>query len=397
MSTTIRFQWFIILCICTTGASAQNLNEQIRRRQEIERQITVIDKQIASNKAQQQTSIRELNLSQQKIASRKLLLTNIEGQVKLLTDSIKKKEVEITALQEEYEKVEFSYLQILHTAYTQRNRQIWATQILGSNNLPQAYRRWQYFKKYTRYLNQQASQIRRANNVVAEEIGALRKLRADAEELKGAHQKELTTLSQEELQTKKMITDMSQQEGKLRTLLQQEKLNLDAINKELARIQAETEKERKTGSAKELEIDKALAANFEQNKGQLPWPLANGVITEPYGPHNHPVLKDIKMHPNNGVGITGSRSDDVRAVFQGVVKQIVLLSGSGYNQCVMVQHGSYYTFYCKLGSVKVKLGDSVATGDVLGTLSEINGEYTLHFEIWNDTKPQNPEQWLKKR
>lgn len=99
---------------------------------------------------------------------------------------------------------------------------------------------------------------------------------------------------------------------------------------------------------------------------------------------------------NNGVDISAHHAEDVRAVFEGVVKQIVLLP-AGYNQCILVQHGSYYTFYCKLGSVKVKTGDIVATGDVLGSLSETDSDLTLHFEIWNGTTKQNPEQWLRKK
>jgi murein DD-endopeptidase MepM/ murein hydrolase activator NlpD len=99
---------------------------------------------------------------------------------------------------------------------------------------------------------------------------------------------------------------------------------------------------------------------------------------------------------NSGVGISGGRGDEVRAVFNGTVKQIVLVPG--YNQCVLVQHGSYYTFYCKLSAVKVKIDDQVTTGDVLGTLAEIDGAYTLHFELWKGgTERLNPELWLRKR
>jgi len=383
------------LCICAVSVYAQDLNEQNRRKQEIERQIEVIDKQLASNEAQQQTTLRELELLQQKVASRKLLLTNIESQIKQLNDSIEKKGREIGILREEYEKIEFSYLQVLYKAYTQRNRQIWATFILSSDNLPQAYRRWQYFKNYSRYLTQQASQIKEADEVIREEIHLLRKLRTDTENLKEERQKELTTINMEERQSKLLVADLSRQEGRLRAQLQQQQRERDALDKEIARIMAEAENDRKAANPAETETSRVLAANFEQNKGQLPWPLTNGVITEPYGQHNHPELKGIKMPFNNGVGITGNQVDEVRAVFPGVVKWIGILPA--YNQCVMVQHGSYYTFYCRLGAVKVKPGDDVAAGTPLGTLSEINGEFTLHFEIWNGTNKQNPEQWLKKR
>jgi murein DD-endopeptidase MepM/ murein hydrolase activator NlpD len=377
------------------GVYAQNVNDRTRQRKEIERDIEVINKQLASVQAQQQASVRGLSLLQQKIASRKLLLVEIGVQVRQINDSINKRGEEVKALQTAFEGLEFLYLEILYKAYTHRNRQVWVAYLLASDNLRQAYHRWQYFKDFSRYMNRQAEQMKWTSAHLDNEINVLKRMRTEVEELKGVQQKELATMNQEERQSKQMIAEMSRQEGKYRTQLQQKQKDLAKINKEIAQMLAQAEKNRKAASAKELEIDRALAANFEQNKGKLAWPVGKGVVTAPYGQHNHPVLKGIKMPFNNGVGISGSRGDEVFAVFQGIVKKVVFISG--YNQCILIQHGSYYTFYCKLGTVKVKTGDSVATGDVLGTLAEIDGEYALHFEVWNGTTKQNPELWLRKR
>ena len=46
----------------------------------------------------------------------------------------------------------------------------------------------------------------------------------------------------------------------------------------------------------------------------------------------------------------------------------------GYNKCVLVQHGNYFSFYCKLGTVSVKAGDKVKTGQVVGTVDTIGAE-----------------------
>jgi murein DD-endopeptidase MepM/ murein hydrolase activator NlpD len=95
---------------------------------------------------------------------------------------------------------------------------------------------------------------------------------------------------------------------------------------------------------------------------------------------------------NNGVTVAVARNTPVRAVFDGVVSQIVVIPG--YNQCVLVQHGSYFTFYCKLKSVSVKAGDKIKTGDIIGTVDTLDGDTQLHFQIWKGTSPQNPESWL---
>ena len=88
-----------------------------------------------------------------------------------------------------------------------------------------------------------------------------------------------------------------------------------------------------------------------------------------------------------------SRGAQAHAVFDGTVSQVALIPG--YNQCVIVQHGSYFTLYCKLKTVGVKVGDKVKTGQVLGVVDTISGEDQFHFELWKERAPQNPENWLR--
>jgi septal ring factor EnvC (AmiA/AmiB activator) len=139
-------------------------------------------------------------------------------------------------------------------------------------------------------------------------------------------------------------------------------------------------------------VDEALSKNFASNRGRLPWPV-EGTVVESYGQHYHPVYKNVKLPFNNGVTLAVARGSQARAVFDGTVAQIVVIPG--YNQCVLVQHGSYFTFYCKLKSVSVKAGDKVKTGQALGVVDTISGEDQLHFQLWKERTPQDPEKWLK--
>ena len=140
------------------------------------------------------------------------------------------------------------------------------------------------------------------------------------------------------------------------------------------------------------EVDEKLSNSFAANKGRLPWPV-EGTVIESYGQHYHPVYKNVKLPFNNGVTLAVSRGTQAKAVFDGTVTQVVVVPG--YNQCVLVQHGSYFTFYCKLKGVTVKAGQQVKTGQVLGTVDTISGEDQFHFQLWKERTPQNPEGWLK--
>jgi murein DD-endopeptidase MepM/ murein hydrolase activator NlpD len=116
-------------------------------------------------------------------------------------------------------------------------------------------------------------------------------------------------------------------------------------------------------------------------------------VTDTFGERNHPVYKNVKLPFNNGVTVTTAVAAPVKAVFNGEVTQVVVMPG--YNKCVLVRHGSYFTFYCRLGTVNVNSGDKVKTGQVLGYVDTIGGETSLHFQLWSGRQPQNPENWLK--
>ena len=61
-------------------------------------------------------------------------------------------------------------------------------------------------------------------------------------------------------------------------------------------------------------IDYTLAAEFEANKGKLPWP-ADGPVVDRFGKHYHPVYKNLQLPPNNGFDLALAKDTKVKAVF----------------------------------------------------------------------------------
>ena len=121
-----------------------------------------------------------------------------------------------------------------------------------------------------------------------------------------------------------------------------------------------------------------------------------GALTGRFGKQYHSVFKNLQLPANNGVNVAVSPNAPVKAVFNGTVAQITVLPG--YHQCILVQHGNYFTLYAKMKQVNVKAGEKVKTEQVLGTVDTIAGETVFHFEIWDDrTIPQDPELWLRPR
>ena len=195
------------------------------------------------------------------------------------------------------------------------------------------------------------------------------------------------------------LNDMAALYKKYQQDLTKKQREVEALNREIERIirealEGKDGKKGKTESKPAKPVDYTLAKKFESNKGKLPWP-AEGPIVDHFGQRYHPVYTNLKLPFNNGISIAMTPGAKVSAVFEGEVKQIVVMPG--YNKCILVQHGNYFSFYCKMGWVTVKAGDKVKTGQVLGTVETIGGETQLHFQIWSGRTPQNPETWLRPR
>lgn len=137
----------------------------------------------------------------------------------------------------------------------------------------------------------------------------------------------------------------------------------------------------------------ALSANFEDNRGKLPWPTERGIISGTFGEHPHPVLKGIKVK-NNGIEIATSKGAMARSVFEGEVTRVINVPV--YNYVVIIRHGEYLSVYSNLEEVLVHKGDQIRIKQVLGRIQTDaeKAKTELHFEIWKGKELLNPAEWI---
>jgi murein hydrolase activator len=135
-------------------------------------------------------------------------------------------------------------------------------------------------------------------------------------------------------------------------------------------------------------------ANFSRQKGRLVMPVAGDVVSR-FGPKQSGDYKAFTFQ--SGIDIKVERGEPVRSVFQGNVMFAEWLKG--YGNLVIINHGeNYYTLYAHLQEMFKKKGDTVETGEVIGTVGDtgsIKG-VCLHFELRHHGKPVDPLTWLKK-
>lgn len=389
-------RWFLIILMSLSLAlsvQGQNVKAQEEKRARLEREIEILDRQLSENASKSSSMLSNLTLIRKKVSNRKALVSESERQVRQYSDKIYLKQRSINRMQARIDTLSQHYSKLVLSAYKNRDARLWYMYMLASDNLGQAFRRMAYFKNLSSQMNQEARRIKEAKLELEKEKEELQVLKKEAESVKAVRTAELKKLQGEEKQSDKIVRQLQSNRKKYQSQLAAKKRQVDALNREIERLvsSAMGGSSSKTSSGK-TEYDRKLAAEFSRNKGNLPWP-ADGPVVDKFGQKYHPVYKNLKLPPNNGVDIALAKGSKVRAVFDGMVKQIVVMPG--YNKCILVQHGNYFTFYCKLGSTSVKAGDKIKTGDLLGTVDVINDQILLHFQVWQGNKPQNPEHWLR--
>ena len=372
----------------------QNTRQQEAKKARLQEEIALIDKQLKDNAAKSSNVMNTLSLLSRKIESRKKLVEESDREISALNGQINVRQKEIDRLQNRIDTLTLYYEKLISTAYRNRDSKIWYMYILASENLGQAFRRMAYMKNLSSDLNRQGEKIKDARAELIRETDSLTVLRSKAQELRNKRAFEISTLKAEQAQSEKLAGQLKRNRTKYQKELAYKKRQVDALNKEIERIIAAAVGGSRSGSSgkDKTVVDTKLNAEFAGNKGRLPWP-ASGPVVDKFGQHYHPVFKSVKLPFNNGINIALSPGTPIKAVFNGTVKQIVVMPG--YNKCVLVQHGNYFSFYCKLDSVSVKAGDKISTGDIIGTVGTIDNMTQLHFQIWQGTRPQNPELWLK--
>ena len=143
------------------------------------------------------------------------------------------------------------------------------------------------------------------------------------------------------------------------------------------------------------EKDAKLAADFNSNRGRLPWPVDNGFVCIPYGTYQVPGTQ-IKGD-NPGITIcTPAPGSTVKSVFDGEISSV---SNLGDGMTVMIRHGKYFTVYSNLGAATVSKGMMVKTGQAIGrsgTDDEGGAGGKIDFLLMVDTNNVNPAPWLRR-
>ncbi len=109
-----------------------------------------------------------------------------------------------------------------------------------------------------------------------------------------------------------------------------------------------------------------------------------------YGYRVHPIYKTVKMH--TGMDFSANTGTEIYATGEGVVEDADA-SMRGYGNCVVINHGyGYKTLYGHMSRIKVRPGQKVKRGEVIGLVGSTGTSTSphLHYEVRRGNNPINP-------
>lgn len=385
----------VILTLTAVSVSAQNITSKQNEKARLEKEIAQIDKMLSSNKSRNSNALNDLALVQKKISNRRALIAASDREIARLEQEIAVAKRDAGQLSSRLDTLETYYNRLILGAYKNRDASLQYAWIFSSESLSQAYRRYGYFRNITESLNTQAEQIKKARKDLEDHQQTLIALRDEEAKVRSAKELELKKLAKEEKQYQQTINSLKKDRKKYETQLKKKKQQVEALNNEIRKMIAASKKKSSSGSAKKKNTSFAKEnAAFEASKGGLQWPV-EGPVIETFGQKTKHPVTNVTLPPSNGISIAVKENTPVKAVFDGVVANIVVMPG--FNECILVQHGDYYTFYGKLKTVNVKIGEKIKAGHILGTVDTIYGSSEFVFQVWLQDAPQNPLKWLSSK
>lgn len=410
----------VLLISISSFAQTAQIKELERQRKEALREISTTDQLLRTMQKSTTTLLDRITLISNQIFSRQKVLSLLEQEINSIDAEQKQTEKTILILEADLKEKQGSYAKAIEAMQRNRQSENKLLFVLSGKSLTESYRRMRYLRDYSEWLRNQADEIKVQGDTLKARKDELIRLKESKITVMNLRLSEQQNLKQEETNYQQEVSEAEKKQKELQKILAQKRKQAQDLDKQIERLIA-AEVARQEREAKRLAEEKArterrrggttsretaakppvataenikLSNNFAANKGKLPYPISgNYAITSRFGTHRH---SRFVTTSSGGIDIRSQAGAEAKAVFNGEVTYVAAIPG--FNTCIIVRHGNYYSFYGNIQSIYVKQGAKVTTGQALGKVytDPDTGYSQIHFQLWQGTNKMNPEPWLRR-
>ena len=424
----------LLFCSLQSFSQQPSKSDLEKQRASIQQEIEDVKRALDETKRNRKETLGQLSLLQRKLRLREAAIQNINQQINYIQVDMNQSLREIFSLRKELDTLRIQYEESVVYAYKNRSNYDFLNFIFSATSFNDAVKRIEYLKTYRAYREERAENIAKTQVLLQTKINGLKIKRVEKDVALQKQNKERTVLEDEKKEKDQFISKLKSHEKELKKEMADRKRQDDklqnalraAVNREIKLARQREIAEQKKNDAANIAKPNAnndnatngnntvtkpttpkpksvlestpegqiVSADFERNKGRLPWPVEAGHITIPFGINNVEGLNNIK-EDNHGITIETQVGAAVHAVFDGEVSSVFNIEGL---MAVSIRHGKYFTAYSNLSSVSVAKGDKVKAGQLLGRAGENeDGNGEINFILMNENRNVNPESWLRRR
>ncbi|UOG74451.1 peptidoglycan DD-metalloendopeptidase family protein [Hymenobacter tibetensis] len=404
------------------------------------RRIRETSRILEQTQRQKEASLGQLNALKEKLTVQQGVIRNISSELRYIETDVQQTEQQVQRTRQSLEQLKAEYGRLIYSASKTANSYNRIMFLFAAESFNQFMLRLRYIRQYAEVRKAQATQIAGTQQRLDQQLTGLKTKKQEKGSLLNTQVAEKNNLLTMKTQQDQVVTKLSQQEEGLRQELADRQRAISRLDNLIAeRVREEIARAARVAAAKAaaraaareraeraaaagrptdapsrtysessaepapVRTDRVtltpetaeLSSSFADNRGRLLWPVSKGFISQRFGRHNHPVLKNVVVE-NRGVDIQTSAGEPVRAIFDG--KVLTVASVPGMNNIVMIQHGEYFTVYAKLRGVTVSEGETVKMRQPIGTVyTDADGTSEVQFQVWRNSANLNPENWIGRR
>jgi septal ring factor EnvC (AmiA/AmiB activator) len=424
-----------------TNASREDLQKQ---EQSLRKELDELNRLLEQTKKNKKSSLGQLAVIRSKIAKREALVNGIRKQVKILDAAIYNNQLDVQRLNKDLDTLKSRYAKSIIFSYKGRSGYEYLNFLFSAKSFNDAVKRITYLKSYRQNREAQANAINMSQNDLNQKINILSNNKKDRLKTLSVQNEQLQVLEQDKKEQDKVVKQLKSKEAEITAQVKQKEsqrrkmqqaltalikreiqeaerrekdrlakakaANAEATNKAKASDNNSTAKanikigkvegglssttDRPYSALETTEEGRETSISFENNRGNLPWPVDRGNVYVHFGVENIPGTKLNRK--SDGIEIALPKGSPVKSVANGTVIYVGDVNG---DLSIFVKHGKYFTTYSHLSTASVKVMQEVRAGTVLGRSGvNLDGEGALLFSINNEKVVFfDPESWLKNR
>lgn len=427
----------IIFSVFSITVHAQETREDLeKQRAQLKKEMEQTQKMLNSNKAKTKENLVQWKLINDKVNLQNRLIENISKDINILDNNIYTNQREISRYNKLLDTLKEEYAKSMVYAYKNRNNYNFLSFIFSAASFNDAIKRVAYLKYYRSFREKQGENILRTQALRKLRINELGDVKVKKTEILQTKDKEMSALETQKQEKDRIMNELKKQGKQLNNQLTAFKKQNAKVERAIAAAINKAREDAKKAAikkAKEDDIKKsvlpntntktittvetnpvkvttkkteavkapesvllnagnfALNENFIKNKGSLPWPVDKGVTIMHFGTNKLPSGSTIVV---TGLTVATEIGSNIKAVFDGVVSYVAFIEDM---EVVIIQHGKYFSTYSNLGSVTVKSGQNVKTGQIIGkAAANLDGIGAIDFYLSDEKNSIDPERWLKR-